>query len=232
MKPETAAALRNWVKGLLTLVFGLLLPCAVTYNAFVVTSKVMDSTLEKPSVIASAPGQAPGNLLTSFEAIKSHLHTKNDYVLLTALYLEQTNMKTFISKQLMKTIVIHLGFAVMSIGLCFIILGINEGGVQTGTEGGPISFNFTTGSTGLAAFVIGAAMASGGGLLSNEYKTIEVSGYIAGGVSNETLEQEVNRVAADVKKMCTDKISKEPGLSADEQQRRLELCMGRAFLSP
>ena len=231
MKPQTAVVLRNWVKGLLTLVFGLLLPCVVTINAFMVTSKVMDSTLEKPSVIAGEPGKAPGNLLTSFKAMKADLVTKNDYVLLTALYLEQTNMKTFISKQLMKTIVIHLGFAVMSIGLCFIIMGINEGGMQAGTDGGPMNFNFTIGSTGLAAFVIGAAMASGGGLLSNEYKTIEVSGYIANGVPDEVLEKEVNRIADEVKSGCKDNASKEPGLSADEQQRRMELCVGRVYLA-
>ncbi|MCG7587905.1 hypothetical protein, partial [Photobacterium sp. OFAV2-7] len=163
MQQTTVSAIRKSVIGMLTVIFGLILPCAVTYNAFTITEKVMTNILDSPTLLSTAsPDESSDNLLSSFETIKNQLDSNNDYVLLTALYLEQTNTKTFLNKQLMKAIVIHLGFAVMSIGLCFIVLGINDGGIHAGADAPLFNFNLKTGSTGLIAFIVGAAMASGG----------------------------------------------------------------------
>lgn len=118
-----------------------------------------------------------GNLdstIKSFAEAQNHLETANDYALLAMLSAESANQKTMINKQVMKVTVIQIGFAVISIGLLFVVLGFNDGGAEVAANSGEIVFNFKTGSTGLAAIIIGALMATLGGVLKNAYSTVEV----------------------------------------------------------
>ncbi|MCJ1958667.1 hypothetical protein MUB10_27560, partial [Klebsiella variicola] len=71
----------------------------------------------------------------------------------------------------MKLTIIHIGLAVISVGMMFIILGINDGGGEGGVKLSGIDFNFKTVSSGLAIFIAGALMASGGALINNIYTT-------------------------------------------------------------
>ena len=118
-----------------------------------------------------------GNLdstIKSFAEAQYHLETANDYALLAMLSAESANQKTMINKQVMKVTVIQIGFAVISIGLLFVVLGFNDGGSEVEANSGELLFNFKTGSTGLAAIIIGALMATLGGVLKNTYSTVQV----------------------------------------------------------
>ena len=112
--------------------------------------------------------------IKSFSEAKDHLQTPNDYALLAMLSAESANQKTMINKQIMKVIVIQIGFAVISIGMLFVVLGFNEGGAEGNASNGVLSFNFKTGSSGLAAIIVGAAMATLGGVLNNAFSTVQV----------------------------------------------------------
>lgn len=85
-----------------------------------------------------------------------------------------------INKQVMKTSIIHIGFAVISVGMMLIILGINEGersGAEAQMDVQGLKFDFKTGSTGAAMFLVGAIMATVGGVLKNDYQTSEIPIY-------------------------------------------------------
>ncbi len=82
-----------------------------------------------------------------------------------------------LNKQSMKLTIIHIGLAVISVGMMFIILGINDGGGEGGVKLSGIDFNFKTVSSGLAIFIAGALMASGA-LINNIYTTAAVPGYV------------------------------------------------------
>jgi hypothetical protein len=56
----------------------------------------------------------------------------------------------------------------------FIVLGINDGGAQVTGGTDEIKFDFKTGSTGVLVFVVGALMATVGGVLKNDYSTVPI----------------------------------------------------------
>lgn len=64
----------------------------------------------------------------------------------------------------------NAGFAVVSVGLMLIVLGVDVGGFEGRAEALDLKFDFKTGSTGVAVFVIGALMISWGGALKNKYE--------------------------------------------------------------
>ncbi|CUI91511.1 Uncharacterised protein [Achromobacter aegrifaciens] len=67
----------------------------------------------------------------------------------------------------------------MSVGVMFLLLGIKDGGFDAALAATDLKFDFKTGSTGLATFVIGALMAAAGGLLKNDYSTVGVPSFSA-----------------------------------------------------
>lgn len=71
-------------------------------------------------------------------------------------------------------------FSVASVGIMFILLGVNDGGAELSAETAGTKIDFKTASTGLAAFLIGAGMAYGAGMIPNEYKTVGVPTYGSG----------------------------------------------------
>ena len=117
------------------------------------------------------------DLVGHFSKTKSSLSTENDYALFSLLYVEHANQKTMINKQIMKVAIVHIGFAVISIGMMLIILGINDSGMEGKASANGIDFDFKTGSTGVAVFVIGAIMSTAGGVLKNDYQTSEIPMY-------------------------------------------------------
>jgi hypothetical protein len=123
-----------------------------------------------------------GDLVSNFSESKKYLLSANDYALYSLLYVEHANQKTMINKQVMKSTVVHIGFAVISVGMMLIILGIKEdvgSSTEASVEGHGIKFDFKTGSTGVAMFCVGAIMATIGGVLKNDYQTSEIPKYIS-----------------------------------------------------
>ncbi|MFT4503162.1 hypothetical protein [Caballeronia sp. 15711] len=146
------------------LFFGVILPVVVLFQAYM-TLYAMPKTI---------PGHEM-DVVQTFGDVKklaSDSNIANDYALFAMLFAEQSNKQAIVNKQLLKVVIIQVGFAVISVGLMFIILGISDGGATFGGKGGGISVDLKTGSTGLVTFVIGAAMAAGGALIPNEYTTV------------------------------------------------------------
>ena len=83
-----------------------------------------------------------------------------------------------INKQIMKVTIMQIGFAVISVGMMFIVLGINDGGASGGAEVSGFKFDFKSGSTGVVVFVVGALMATAGGVLKNDYNTVPIPEFV------------------------------------------------------
>lgn len=61
--------------------------------------------------------------------------------------------------------------------MMFIILGINDGRVEGVTDINGLKFDFKTGPSGVAIFIVGAIMATDGEVLKNDYNTVPIPGY-------------------------------------------------------
>ena len=146
-----------------SIVFGVMFPVLILFQAYTGFGTLKDDVSYKTTTT---------DLITNLSAAKANIESANDYALFSLLYVEHANQKTMINKQIMKTSVMHIGFAVISIGIMLIIFGI-QGGGEGGAEGKfgiqDITFDFKTGSTGVAVFCVGALMATVGGVLKNEY---------------------------------------------------------------
>jgi len=103
--------------------------------------------------------------------------TANDYALFSLMFVEHGNQRTMINKQRTKTAVVNIGFAVLSIGMMLIILGFEgrkDQNMDAGVAFGELKFNLKTGSAGIGIFVIGAMIATLGGVLKNDYQTSQI----------------------------------------------------------
>lgn len=150
------------------LVFGLLIPCVLLFYA-VTGIKELPGAVEHKGSLES--------VVKTFSTARETLVSENDYAFLSMLAAENANQKAMLNKQVMKVTVIQIGFAVISLGLLFIVLGFNEGGVSASGGASEVTFDIKTGSTGLAAIIIGASMVTVGGLQKNEYYTVSVPLY-------------------------------------------------------
>lgn len=132
---------------------------------------------------------------TSFETIGieksipaklAKLTQPDDYTLYALIYVETSNRKVMLNKQLMKMAIIHIGFAVISVGMLLLLLGIDGGGMDFEGEhtGIGAKINLKIASSGVLVFVVGATMAALGGLLINQYKTADIPPF--GGASSGT----------------------------------------------
>lgn len=132
------------------------------------------------SVLSEQVGATGGSATAAqlFEQARVKLHDANDYALYSVISAEQTNLSVLVNKQIMKISVMQIGFAVISLGIMFIILGFNDGGADATVESSGVKVDFKTSSTGAVVFVIGAAMAAAGGILKNDYNTVPIPGYI------------------------------------------------------
>lgn len=174
--------MRNTTRNSAIIIFGIVFPFIILLQAY--TQIISLKTGVEYTTKAN-------DLIPYMNGIKKQVINANDYALFSLIYVEHANQKVMINKQVMKTTTILLGFAVMSVGMMMIILGIkdtqsnystlkaeNSSGVTASMETpGGIKFDFRTGSAGVAMFCIGAIMATAGGVLPNEYKTSEIPTY-------------------------------------------------------
>lgn len=102
----------------------------------------------------------------------------NDYALLAFADSERANLAVMVNKQIMKLVVIYMGFAVMSFAMMFVVMGFTDGAVTSSGEGAGFKFNLQTGSIGATMFVLGATMSAAGGLLKNEFRTVGLPTFV------------------------------------------------------
>lgn len=135
-----------------------------------------------------------------FAKARPLLRSANDFSLYSVMAAEHTNRAVVTNKQVMKVAVMQIGFAVVSLGLMFVILGINDGGGSAVVGGSGLTFDFRTGSTGALVFVIGAAMATAGGVLKNDYQTVPVPTF-AGTTGGDALYAQAQSAYAECSKL-------------------------------
>lgn len=155
--------------------FGLLLPLFIALR---VDSRI-DSAEDFVTQAASS-----SFIISQFEKSPGKFKTPNDYALVALADSERANLAVMLNKQVMKLVVIYMGFAVMSFAMMFIVLGFTDAPVLASGSGAGFSLNLQFGSIGAAVFVLGAAMAAGGGLLRNEYRTVGLPKFASGGPPN------------------------------------------------
>lgn len=120
----------------------------------------------------------PEKIAQVFKGVQPLVKSANDYALFSEMYAENVNQTIITNKQIIKVVVMQIGFAAMSLGLMFVLLGINDGGGEGRVGWGGVTIDFKTTSTGALVFSVGAMMATAGGVLKNEYKTIPLPQYI------------------------------------------------------
>ena len=161
------------IRLLAILLFGAIFPSVVLYSAFSDISELTDRVDYKGDL---------KNAVHAYDSVtngKDKLVETNQYILLSLFITENANQNAMVNKQVMKTAVMQIGFALISIGMLFIMLGFNDGGIDGAGSVGEFSFDFKIGSSGLAAFTIGAVMVTLGGVLKNEYNTVPIPNYTA-----------------------------------------------------
>ena len=167
---------KNFAREIVVLLFGVVVPFFMLAQAYVGLSSLSNNVNYH---------QTTDNLVVSFEKAKKSLSNGNDYALFALLYTEHANQKTMINKQVMKISVMQLGFAVVSLGMMLILLGFNDGGATANASISEIKFDFKSGSSGIVVFVIGALMATAGGVLKNDYGTVPIPDFLYTQQSNE-----------------------------------------------
>ena len=160
--------IKAFSKKIVVVLFGIIFPFLIILKSYHGIS-----SLNKDIIYKTTPEQ----LISIFTQAKNNLININDYALFSLLYVEHANQKTMINKQVMKIGIVYIGFAVISIGIMLIILGINDGGANIGTDVNGITFDFKTGSTGVVVFLIGSLMSTAGGVLKNTYTTSKIPTY-------------------------------------------------------
>jgi len=161
---------RNSIKGAAVVVLGVLFPVLILAQAFLGLASLIrniDRSLDQDQVVEV------------FKRVQPAVKTANDYALYSEMFAENVNQTIVTNKQIIKVVVIEIGFAAMSLGLMFVLLGFNDGGGEGGVSWGEIRIDFKTASTGALVFLVGAAMATAGGVLKNEYKTVPLPEYLA-----------------------------------------------------
>lgn len=150
------------------LLFGLLLPTLIAYNAHT-KIETAQRTVEKAT--------GTSFIFKLFDSRNELFEEPSDYSIVALADSERANLAVMINKQSMKLVVIYMGFSVMSFAMMFILLGFTDGPVNAVGEGGGIKVDVRFGSIGAAVFVVGAGMAAAGGLLKNEYETVKLPNF-------------------------------------------------------
>lgn len=149
--------------------FGLIFPVFLLVSSYT-SLKAIDDKLHQIDTTEE--------LKSSYASLRGNLVSANDYILYSLMFVEQSNQRTMLNKQTLKVAIIHIGLAVMSVGMMFIILGISDGGGESVGETSGIKLSFKTTSSGIAVFVAGALMAAGGALINNLYVTASIPGFV------------------------------------------------------
>ncbi|MDH7975368.1 hypothetical protein QH494_24540 [Sphingomonas sp. AR_OL41] len=161
--------IKNLARSAVIVIFGGLVPVMLMLQAYVGLSSL---NAEVRGALSSR------SVAQALAEAKPTLRSANDYALYSVIAAERANQSVVTNKQVMKIAVMQIGFAVASIGVMFIILGFRDGAVEGGFATGALRFDLKTGSTGVVVFVLGAAMATAGGVLRNEYSTVPIPGFV------------------------------------------------------
>lgn len=116
-------------------------------------------------------GLDPRAGVTAYEQLRPVLGGPEDYTLAAYLYAEAANKQVMLTKQVMKVVVIHIGFAVASVGIMLVMLGFgrDEASTVSGeTAAGKV--NVRLASFGALVFVAGALLAGVAGIMPNSYQ--------------------------------------------------------------
>lgn len=150
----------GFLKLLAILFLGFIFPIALIFQSYI-GMQTLTSDFKTTSKNEGA--------VSEVQQLKKLITTSNDYNFASLVFLENKNFEVMKRKQIMKVTVIQLGYAMMSIGLMLIMLGFED--KEHALSGGWDSFklDFKTGSTGALVIVIGAVMATLGGVLKNDY---------------------------------------------------------------
>jgi hypothetical protein len=105
------------------LVLGLLLPAVLLFQAHQAMGRMSD---------VSTDGNDIATVLQSLPPSVQQLRSQNDYALLSIAMVEASNQRTMLTKQRMKMSVMHIGFAVISLGLMMLVMGLEAGGIDVG----------------------------------------------------------------------------------------------------
>ena len=163
------------VKSFAVVTLGLLVPLVIMVQAYLNLGSLSDNLSRTAN---------PAAAMEMFTAAQKAARNGNDYALFSQVYAETANQRVLTNKQVIKVAVMQIGFAAISLGLMFVILGINDGGGDSKISFLDVKLDFRTASTGALVFVVGAAMATAGGVLRNEYTTVGAPQYVyAGGPS-------------------------------------------------
>jgi hypothetical protein len=173
----------NFISGIAVVVLGVVFPILILAQAYLGLASLarnIDRSLSQDQVV------------DVFERVQPLTKSANDYALYSAMFAENVNQTVITNKQIMKVVIIEIGFAAMSLGLMFVMLGFNDGGGEGGVGWGDVRIDFKTASTGALVFVAGALMATAGGVQKNEYKSVPVPEYIALGPSGPSEAEKSN----------------------------------------
>jgi len=149
--------------------FGLLIPILLSLQAFSLMQN-LDSSIERMSVPNAS----------SLLPLKPERLTPMDYSLAALLFVESSNRAVMVAKQRMKVAVMNVGFAIASVGIMLLMLGIDAGGMnfKFKQEAG-FSAEAKITSTGVLVFVIGGLLVGIAGVTPNEFKTASIPGFSA-----------------------------------------------------
>lgn len=161
-------SIKLYARQLSILLLGIIVPLVALSLAF-----QNISTLSTSISFTSDPKSTIELLKEAKEIIKEG----NDYYLFSLIYTEHANQNTMVNKQTMKVSIMQIGFAVISIGMMFIVLGIDAGGAEGTSDIAGVKINFKIASTGVVVFIVGTTMATLGGILKNDYGTVPIPKY-------------------------------------------------------
>lgn len=182
-----ANAITKMGRVLVVALLGLVLPAVLLADAYVAI-KDLDQGVAAVADLKVLEQSLPAPM----RAFKS----PNDYVFLSAVFLESGAQRVALNRLRMKVAVVHVGFSLMCVGLLFVLAGINPGSIElsaTAPEG--VGASLKTASGGAAILLVGALIAAAGGLAPSTYKSGTVPTFGGGAssgrvsVSGEMMEQ-------------------------------------------
>ncbi len=177
----------NIIKSLSALLFGVVVPGIITFNVITSLSNLDDSINSKVEL---------DEIAQVYLSVRDNLEQQNQYALIAYMFSAATNQNTLMNKQIMKTVVIHIGFAVLSFGVLFIILGINQGAITaSGQIADSTSIDVKSGSTGAGVILIGAAMVTISAVDKNEFTGVALPNFQP---SQQTITTEVSSSVNDL----------------------------------
>ena len=203
----TGRLARKWAdrgRALAIPILGLLVPIVLLFQAYLSMSR-LDQAITKDNEI--------GNIAKSLPEVIRRFDSPNDYAILAVGYLEASNALAVVNRQRAKVAAMHIGFAVISLGLLLILTGVETGGIDVAGEA-PVSktpLRLQISSTGVAIFVLGSVMSGAAALMPSHYQTVSVPSFLSvhrsasgDGASNPSSTESVSQLQSCVRDTRTE----------------------------